>query len=1122
MAEKTRTRCLPNAGIISALGLGIALVATLLLPLGVSGTYAQTQPTIASVSPDTFVVGSQDVFTITGSGFEDTPTVTVDSQVLVDVGFVTTTTLTSTTPSGLTVGVYTVTVTNPGGLSDSLPGGLTIQNPAPTLLGLDPGSGIYGQSTMLTITGTAFIATPTVSLGGVPCAAQYVSSTTLTTTVPGGLPPGIHDLTVHNPGPGSPQGTMPHAFTLHSPVPTVTLCEPSSAANDLDTQVIITGAGFAPTPTVSLDTTLLDQVTWVSPTRLTALVPWGMDARAYTMTVTNPDPGASSATLSNAFTATQAIGVWNASELYGGSIGEILMDSGDPQTIYAASSDIGLFRSTDGGDNWSFLFAGLGVSDLAIEPNAPHTLYMFGPWSLYRSADGGDTLVPLTTPFSAGQPVARSCWSAIKPYPHPIITGTVYAASCGDDEGHSGLLKSTNWGDDWVSATMGLTDTQVTALAFHPTDPLTMYLGTASGNIFVSGDGGDSWTFAARPLGYVNQLAVNPFGSHEVWAAAHAGLGDPCAIAKSSGADLSSWVTVDPMPGHAWCDAAWLNFAPVGWGETYSGTVFVNTWWGGGYKTVNSGQTWTEFKPAHSFAERFSLHPSDPNIIYMADRWHGFHRTTDGGTSWQMANQGLTAVLPEQLSTVRNQPDVVYALGPGPGIFRATRGGQTWQFLPAEEAVASSSMLVDPFTPTRVYLGAFAEVYISEDGGQSWPTSGDIVPPPQYEDCRIWPRVLRADPGTPGALLAGIQHSCNTYLTVTGSIYTSTNYGQNWTRVELGEEIATISDIAYDPVDPTVVYAGTEGSGLLKSMDGGQVWTPIGEDIAALDAIISIAVDPRVPHRVFVSTATGAGEGIYVSDDGGQSWRQADSPLVGYNIEQILMTPGELPVLYAAAIGGPEGPGLYRSSDGAQSWQRASGAVGQVPVYSLATVTTTDRVILYAGTTGGYVTNDSTHMLQMENGESTLIDAGVYRYTTQRLTKHTYLPVVLRAFAEQHPYPTTRVENLSDQLAWGAHPVRRSGTLDSSTGTSPAPLALLFGGACGAPLALLSSSHLARRRRCFAVWQVKDVQVDRPRRPWDVHRLPGNLGALGSRYRDWATGTKRALCRRLRRALQKL
>jgi hypothetical protein len=392
MAERKRVHCLPNAALITALGLGIALIAALLLLLGIPGTYAQTQPAVDSISPDAFIVGSQDAFTITGSSFEDTPTVTVDSQVLVDVGFVTTTTLTATVPASLPVGVYTVTVTNPGGLSDSLPGGLTIQNPAPTLLGLDPNSGIYGQTGDLTITGTHFVATPTVRLDETPCpVVQCVSSTSLTATVPGDLPPGVYDLTVTNPGPGDPHDTLPDAFTLRSPTPTVTAIKPVESPNNLDTHVVITGAYFVPTPTVSLEDVQLEDVAWVSSTRLTALVPWGMDAGVYDLVAANPGPGAPSVTLTNAFTAEQAIGVWTTGGPYAGQIRDIAVSPVTSRTAFAIVNETGLFRTQNGANTWSQLLYDRGARGIAYGPSPTNTLYYWGTSGLQYSADDGDS-----------------------------------------------------------------------------------------------------------------------------------------------------------------------------------------------------------------------------------------------------------------------------------------------------------------------------------------------------------------------------------------------------------------------------------------------------------------------------------------------------------------------------------------------------------------------------------------------------------------------------------------------------------------------------------------------------------------------------------------------------------
>ena len=90
--------------------------------------------------------------------------------------------------------------------------------------------------------------------------------------------------------------------------------------------------------------------------------------------------------------------------------------------------------------------------------------------------------------------------------------------------------------------------------------------------------------------------------------------------------------------------------------------------------------------------------------------------------------------------------------------------------------------------------------------------------------------------------------------------------------------------------------------------------------------------------------------------------------------------------------------GLYRSTDGAQSWQPAAGVLGHVPVYALAVVTASDRVILYAGTTGGCVESGAAQTLGAANASSTLVNAGVYRYT--RRTWRVNLPLVLRAYTQ--------------------------------------------------------------------------------------------------------------------------
>ena len=797
--------------LVASLSLGIVFVLGLLLLLNASSTRAQTQPTVADVSPNTVVNDVEHVLTIQGSGFEDTPTVTVGAEPLLDVSYISTTTLTATLPSSFSVGNYTVTVTNPGGLSDSLPSGLTVQNPAPMLQGLSPDSGLYGQATVLTITGTHFISTPAVALGETPCpAVGYVSSTTLTATVPGGLLPGIYDLAVTNPGPGNPQDVLADAFTLYSPTPTMTEVDPGSAPNDLDSQVIIAGTNFVPTPTVTLDTVPLQDVTWVSSTRLSALIPWGMDEGTYSLTVTNPGPSAASGTLSDAFTVTQGIGVWNATELYGGNIDQIVINPLTPTTMYAIANDVGLFQTHDGGENWSFNVASIFVEDLAVDPTYPTRVYRVGyPHSggwLYRSDDGGDSWLPITATFLVTQTSGRDCPARYRLYTTP---GAVYASACGRGGGESGLIKSEDHGQTWEPLMNGITDTQVTELAFHPTDPLTMYLGTANGNIFISHNSGISWTFASKPLENIYHIAVSPFGDHEVWVATgRVWTGDPCGIVKSSNSELTAWDPL-PEPVYSKCGSS-LFLPPAAWGEVFSQTVFVED-----CRTIDGGATWQPFGPGNSAAIR-AVHPSDPDVIYFghSSSSSGVHRTTNGGMTWELASQGLTGVFPWSLEVVPDQPDVVFVGTNVEAVFKGIGGGRAWRRLPIEYGGGSGggSILVDPVTPTRVYAGAGhptgGGVYISYDGGDTWPAFVPIDPPEVYSQCVQWVDTLLPIPGEPGVILAGVKHGPGEPCVPSrGSIYRSTDYGEHWDRVYpvQPQESNQFSDLAHDALISTTV-----------------------------------------------------------------------------------------------------------------------------------------------------------------------------------------------------------------------------------------------------------------------------------------------------------------------------
>jgi photosystem II stability/assembly factor-like uncharacterized protein len=549
----------------------------------------------------------------------------------------------------------------------------------------------------------------------------------------------------------------------------------------------------------------------------------------------------------------------------------------------------------------------------------------------------------------------------------------------------------------------GLTDTLVVDLTFHPSDPMTMAVGTHSGNVFVSYNGGDDWSFVAQPVNFLEMLTFTPLDDHALWASANWYYG-ATSTHWTINADYTAWEQVpDPVGsesmGHAY-------FGETNWGTAYSQTVLLEMELAPAYKSEDGGASWSNYgiEPLD-----LALHASDPHTVYAAHPSDGIHKTEDDGANWQPLNDGLTGVAPNALAASSLHPDVVYAVNrvqDQTGIYRGVQGGAAWQYEEIDDLDAST-VLADPFGSNRVYAAGRAWsatgalVCTSEDGGESWITPCSIITVPTvYSDTSFQGLELgAADPANPGMLLAGAHHyrfRPGSTVLHTGSIYKSIDYGQSWTWIDVGEPISPVTDLAYNHLTPTIVYASTgvmgEGSGLWKSSDAGETWQRIGKAHADLDYVENLAVEPEAPYRVFAQ-AEYPGEGLYVSDDHGETWQQADAPLAGYNIHDLLFT-ADTSVLYAATD-----RGLFRSPDGAQTWERASGALGWIPVYSLATVNADDRVILYAGTTGGTAPVVGTQAQGMGalavTAEANVIDAGVYRNTSRRLKK-LYLPLVLR------------------------------------------------------------------------------------------------------------------------------
>jgi hypothetical protein len=268
-------------------------------------------PSLTAVAPTSGAQGTVVTVTLTGTGFRDGMTVTLDANPPVAGTNVTVTAPTNATAdfdlTGVAPGTYDITVTNPDSCSATLPGAFTVYEPDFfALTGIDPPFGCTCSDTTVTISSAGgFVSTPRVEMRpngqNMPVIAfervAFVDADTLTAVVPAGAAIGAYDVTVLNPPSDGGIGTLVNGFRVVSmPIPTIEAIVPSRGDPGADTPVSIFGENFRDPVTIELIDALgivaatVTPVTPASATRIDTTFPTnGMSEGAYLVRVTNVD-----------------------------------------------------------------------------------------------------------------------------------------------------------------------------------------------------------------------------------------------------------------------------------------------------------------------------------------------------------------------------------------------------------------------------------------------------------------------------------------------------------------------------------------------------------------------------------------------------------------------------------------------------------------------------------------------------------------------------------------------------------------------------------------------------------------------------------------------------------------
>ncbi|MHB8146560.1 MAG: WD40/YVTN/BNR-like repeat-containing protein [Vulcanimicrobiaceae bacterium] len=240
-----------------------------------------------------------------------------------------------------------------------------------------------------------------------------------------------------------------------------------------------------------------------------------------------------------------------------------------------------------------------------------------------------------------------------------------------------------------------------------------------------------------------------------------------------------------------------------------------------------------------------------PNIIYLGHSSGGLYRSNDGGVTFDAIFHAGTSSAIGALAIAPSDPKIVYVgtgegfprntASPGDGIFVSQDAGKTWRAAGLRSTEHIAKIAIDPRDPKVAIVAAL---------GPEWTTGGERGLYRTQDGGVTWARVLYVNPTTGG------------------------------------------SDVAFDPADPDIVYAGTfdflrrpwtfrgggAGSGLYRSSDNGRTWTKL-TDPALHDGLpggainrVGVSVCFHHPNVVYALVPTKHGV-LYRSNDGGAHWK---------------------------------------------------------------------------------------------------------------------------------------------------------------------------------------------------------------------------------------------------------
>ena len=525
---------------------------------------------------------------------------------------------------------------------------------------------------------------------------------------------------------------------------------------------------------------------------------------------------------------------------------------------YGSNEQRGVFKTTNGGKNWTkvlYLDQHTGAIQVEFDPNDPSILYadmwehQEGPWEnarfsgpnsgLYKSTDGGNNWRKLTE----GLPTAEHGLGRIGIGIARSNSNLIYATV--DARENGGIYKSVDGGESWTFVhgdyRLWGRGGDFAEIKVHPANPDKLYVGNIAS--YTSDDGGKTWmSLKGAPGGDdYHRIWINPDNPEIMLFVADQGA----VITVNGGRTWSSWYN---QPTTQLYHVTTDNQFPywVYGGQQESGAIGIAS-------RGNGGQiSFREFIGVGADEYAYvAPDPKDPDIIY-GGRVTRFNKKT--GQSQNVAPEALRSGKYRYLRTMPlmfHPADDNMLLFATNVLWKTLNGGQSWEIISpdltyeqpavpasvgkyktkAMETMAQRAIIYaiapSPLNVDVIWAGTDdGKVHLTKNGGKDWE---DITPPTMSS----WDKVSQIDAGHFDENVAYLAINALRKDDMKPYVYKTTDSGQSWELITSGmNPSGPVNVVREDPKKAGLLYAGTERE-VYFSVDDGENWQSLRNNMPA-------------------------------------------------------------------------------------------------------------------------------------------------------------------------------------------------------------------------------------------------------------------------------------------------